>query len=104
MGDYTSINHSVQKTTSRRSVFEEFRHSERIFVSLKSGMDNLDIQELIAEADRIIANKLLPAKSRQRYEGVCVCVCVRARACVGADVIYFLIFTNYASFRDKICS
>ena len=51
-------------------------------------MDNLDIQELIAEADRNIANKLLPAKSRQRYEGVCVCVCVCARARVWVQMSF----------------
>ena len=33
-------------------------------------MENSIIQELNAEADRIIDNTLLPAKSRQRYEQV----------------------------------
>ena len=33
-------------------------------------MENSIIQELNAEADKIIGNKLLPAKSRQRYEHV----------------------------------
>ena len=33
-------------------------------------MENSVIQEFNADADRIIANKLLPAKSRQRYEQV----------------------------------
>ena len=36
-----------------------------IIVSLKSGMENSIIQEINAEADRIIGNKLLPAKSRK---------------------------------------
>ena len=33
-------------------------------------MENLIIQELNAEADRTIGNKLLPVKSRKRYEQV----------------------------------
>ena len=33
-------------------------------------MENSIIQELNAEVDRIIGNKLLPAKSRKRYEQV----------------------------------
>ena len=33
-------------------------------------MENSIIQELNAEADRIIGNKLLPAKSQKRYEQV----------------------------------
>ena len=33
-------------------------------------MENSIIQELNAEADRIIGNRLLPAKSRKRYEHV----------------------------------
>ena len=33
-------------------------------------MENSIIQELNAEADRIIGNTLLPAKSRKRYERV----------------------------------
>ena len=33
-------------------------------------MKNSIIQELNAEADRIIGNRLLPAKSRKRYEQV----------------------------------
>ena len=70
---YWPMNHCVQNTTSRRSVFENLRNSEIIFliiVSLKSVMENSIIQELNAEANRIIGNKLLPAKSRQRYEQV----------------------------------
>ena len=54
-------------------MFEKLRNSEIIFliiVSLKSGMENLIIRELNAEADRIIGNKLLPAKSLQQYEQV----------------------------------
>ena len=52
------MNHCVQNTTSRRSMFEKLRNSEMIFliiVSLKSGMENSIIQELNAEADRIIS-------------------------------------------------
>ena len=68
---YWPMKHCIQNTTSRRSVFEKLSNSEIIFsiiVSLKSGMENSIIQEFNAEADRIIANKLLPAKSRQRYK------------------------------------
>ena len=46
-----------KKGTSRRSVFKNLRNSEVIFliiVSLKSGMKNSLIQELNAQADRII--------------------------------------------------
>ena len=67
------MNHCVQNTTPRRAVFEMLRNSKIIFliiVSLKSGMENSIIQELNAEADKIIGNTLLPAKSRQRYEQV----------------------------------
>ena len=47
-------------------------------------METSIIQELNAEADRIIGNKLLPAK-------------------IFSIVICLLIFTYHASFRDKIC-
>ena len=70
---YWPMNHCVRNTTLRRSVFETLRNSEIVFliiVSLQSGMENSIIQELNAEVDRIIGNKLLPAKSRQRYEQV----------------------------------
>ena len=48
---YWPMNHCVQNTTPRRSVFEKLRNSEIIFliiVSLKSGMENSIIQELNA--------------------------------------------------------
>ena len=67
------MNHCVQNTTPRRAVFEKLRNSKIIFLiifSLKSRMENSNIQELNAEVDRIIGNTLLPAKSRQRYEQV----------------------------------
>ena len=70
---YCPMNHCVRNTTSRRSVFEKLRNRETIFlilVLLKSGMENSIIQKLNAEVDRIMGNKLLPAKSRQRYEQV----------------------------------
>ena len=54
-------------------MFKKLRNSEIIFfiiVSLKSEMENSIIQELNAEADRIIDNTLLPAKSRERYKQV----------------------------------
>ena len=66
---YWPMEHCVRNTTSRRSVFEKLRNSEMTFliiVSLKSGKENSIIQELSAEADRIIGNRLLPAKSRWR--------------------------------------
>ena len=47
----------VRNTTLRRSVFKKLRNSEIIFliiVLLKSGMENSIIQELNAEADKII--------------------------------------------------
>ena len=54
---YWPMNHCVRNTTSRRSLFKKLRNREIIFliiVSLKSGMENSIIQELNAEADRII--------------------------------------------------
>ena len=77
------MNHCVRNTTSRRSVFKKLRNSEIIFliiVSLKSGMENSIIQELNAQADRIILLFFFSV------------------------VICFLILTNHASFHDKICS
>ena len=77
------MNHCVRNTTSRRSVFEKLGNSEIIFliiISLKSGMENSIIQELNAEADRIILLFFFSV------------------------VICFVIFTNHASFPDKICS
>ena len=70
---YWPMNHRIRNTNSRRSVFKKLRNSEIIFliiVSLKSGMENSIIQELNAEVDRIIGNKLLPVKFRKRYEHV----------------------------------
>ena len=70
---YWLMNHCVQNTTSRRSLFEKLRNSEIIFliiVSLKSRMKNSIIQELNAEVDRIIGNKLFAVKSWQRYDQV----------------------------------
>ena len=67
------MNHCVRNTTAWRSVFEQLKNSEMTFliiVSLKSRMENSIIQELSAETDRIIGNKLLPALSRERYAQV----------------------------------
>ena len=54
---YWPMSHRVLNTTPRRSVFEKLSNSKIIFltiVSVKSVMENSIIQELNAEADRII--------------------------------------------------
>ena len=48
-------------------------------------MENSILQELNAEAERIIGNRLLPAKSRKRYEHV------------------YKLFTEWQSEKNKIC-
>ena len=113
------MNHCVRNPTSRRTVFEKLRNSEITFliiISLKSGMENSIIQELSAEADRIIDNKLLLAKSRQRYAHVYKLFIEwqneKKSSSFSEEIlivyfnekICFLIFTNHASFRDTICS
>ena len=113
------MNHCVQNTTSRCSVFKKLRNREvllLILVSLKSGMENLIIQKLNAEAERIMVNKLLPAKSGQRYEQVyklfiewqdeekCSSFYEEILIVYFNEKNCFLIFTNHASCRDIICS
>ena len=74
------------------------------------------IQKLNAEADRIIGNKLLPVKSRPRYEQVyklfiewqnekkCSPFSEEILIVYYNEKICLLIFTNHASFRDTIYS